>query len=199
MTKPAGRIGDSTVAASSVTTASRGRPPIEGFIDHLTRNGASGWAWMPSSPQTTIEIEAVQGGKVIGRARAERPRPDLLRYNKGTGLYGFSLTFDHSLEGDEVPQIRASGLGEAAVLGGVSELPPNAKPATQRAATAADSRACRQPDAMGSHRLGLVPEGAPARGPRRGCGRRTCDRSHTGGGAAVGSCQIRQGYRAVWL
>ncbi|HJP67424.1 MAG TPA: glycoside hydrolase family 99-like domain-containing protein, partial [Sphingomicrobium sp.] len=136
-----GETSDITVGASSATkTGPVDRPPIEGFVDTLTRNSASGWAWMPSSPQTTVEIEAMQGGRVIGRARAERPRPDLLKYNKGTGLYGFTLTFDHSLVSDDIPQFQASGLGETAVLQGVSELPPTVKPAPKRATAAANGR-----------------------------------------------------------
>lgn len=139
MTKPSGGIGEITSAVSSaIRTGPVDRPLIEGFVDTLTRNSASGWAWMPSSPQTTVEIEATHGGKVIGRARAERPRPDLLKFNKGTGLYGFTLTFDHSLT--EIPQFRASGQGEAAVLQGVSELPPTAKPEPKAAGAAVNGR-----------------------------------------------------------
>lgn len=141
MTKPSGETGETTVAASDVTRAGRvDRPLIEGFVDTLTRNSASGWAWMPSSPQTTVEVEATRGGKVIGRTRAERPRPDLLKYNKGTGLYGFTLTFDHSLEGIEVPQFRASGLDGVIVLQGGSELPPATKPAPKSAVAVVNSR-----------------------------------------------------------
>jgi len=141
MTKSSGKSGETIVAASDVTKAGPvNRSLIEGFVDALSRSSASGWAWMPSSPQTTVEIEATRGGKVIGRARAERSRPDLLKYNKGTGLYGFTLTFDHDLEGGEIPKFRACGLGEAAVLEGVSELPPVVKPAPKRGAAVENGR-----------------------------------------------------------
>ena len=129
-----------TVATSAATASASARLPIEGFVDTLTRSGATGWAWKPFSPQAAVEIEALREGRVIGRARAERPRPDLLKFNKGTGLYGFVLTFDHRLEGDEIPQFWARGLGEATVLAGASELPPTVTAAPPRAAAAPNGR-----------------------------------------------------------
>lgn len=129
MTKPSGQTNDAKTEGKSRAE----RPLFEGFVDTLTRSGASGWAWMPGAPKTVVEIEAVRGGRIIGRARAEQPRPDLLKWKKGTGLYGFTLSFDRALDGDEIPQFRASGLGEAMVLQGVAELPP-AAPAAKRAA-----------------------------------------------------------------
>jgi glycosyltransferase involved in cell wall biosynthesis len=138
MTEPSGSTTTSANADQTTTTTSASapaaRPAIEGFVDLLTRSGASGWAWMPASPETTVEIEALREGVVIGRARAERPRPDLLQYNKGTGLYGFSLTFDAPLQGEAPPQFRATARGETVTLDGANALPPAAKPAAPRVA-----------------------------------------------------------------
>jgi len=100
-------------------------PRIEGFVDTLTRQGASGWAWLPEAPNVNVEIEAVRDNRIIGRAQAQLPRPDLLKWKKGTGLYGFTLTFDHLLEGDEPPQFRVAGFVEAYHLPGASKLPPS--------------------------------------------------------------------------
>ena len=51
-------------------------------------------------------MEAVLDGRVIGRAMANAIREDLLPWGKGTGRYGFSMTFDDFLVGDEAPTIR---------------------------------------------------------------------------------------------
>ncbi|MGI4799038.1 MAG: hypothetical protein ACRYG8_34370, partial [Janthinobacterium lividum] len=37
-------------------------PQVQGFIDEMTLLGASGWAWVPTSPATSVEIEAVFEG-----------------------------------------------------------------------------------------------------------------------------------------
>jgi glycosyltransferase involved in cell wall biosynthesis len=121
MIEPAGLVDDSV---RSIKPTGGNMPRMEGFVDTLTRQSASGWAWLPEAPQTVVEIEAVHHGRIIGRARAQQPRPDLLKWKKGTGLYGFTLTFDHSLEGEEPPQFRGVGFGDVS-LQGATELPPS--------------------------------------------------------------------------
>ncbi|WP_315835701.1 glycoside hydrolase family 99-like domain-containing protein [Bradyrhizobium prioriisuperbiae] len=121
MTEAVDQTDDSNVATEPKR---KGPLRLEGFVDTLTRQGASGWAWLPEAPQAVVEVEAFRHGRMIGRTRAEQPRPDLLKYGKGTGLYGFTLKFDHQLDGDEPPQFRGIGLGETHDLKGVTELPP---------------------------------------------------------------------------
>ena len=122
MNKPVGQVNDDSAQIAKPIGGSR--PRLEGFVDTLTRQGASGWAWLPEAPQTVVEIEAFHQGRMIGRAMAQQPRPDLLKWGKGTGLYGFTLTFNHLLEGDEPPQFRGVGFGDAS-LQGATELPPS--------------------------------------------------------------------------
>ena len=119
-------MNESIDLVEKVKAASGEVPHVEGFIDALTRQGASGWAWSPQTPQTVVEVEAVLRGRVIGRARAQQSRPDLLKWGKGTGLYGFTLTFDQPLENDESPQFR--GVGFVGTLQGTVALPPSPKP-----------------------------------------------------------------------
>ena len=114
-------------------------PRIEGFVDVVTRQGASGWAWHPEDPDLTVEIEAMLHGRVVGRGRAEQFRPDLLQWRKGTGRYGFTIAFDHSLDGEEIPRFRAIGSSDAQPLqlSEGAKLPPAGKPAFARPSVAA--------------------------------------------------------------
>jgi glycosyltransferase involved in cell wall biosynthesis len=82
---------------------------VEGYIDSLTRLGASGWAWAPSEPDRELEIEAVSDGKVIGRATANQFRSDIADVGKGTGRYGFRLKFHHPITDDKAPSLRIKG------------------------------------------------------------------------------------------
>jgi hypothetical protein len=81
-------------------------PATEGSIDILTRSNAARWAWVPSAPASAVQIEAVLNGRVIGRTTADQLHPDLEAAGKGTGLYGFKISFDEPVSGDEVPQLR---------------------------------------------------------------------------------------------
>ncbi|MBB4198752.1 glycosyltransferase involved in cell wall biosynthesis [Rhodoblastus sphagnicola] len=82
-------------------------PVVEGHVDHMTRREAVGWAWFPSAPEQTAQVEVILDGKVIGRALADQPRPDLAQHGKGTGLYGFDIKFDEAVTGAETPEFRA--------------------------------------------------------------------------------------------
>ena len=80
---------------------------IEGHVDDMTRQGASGWAWFPAAPEQTVQVEAMLDGKVIGRALANQLRPDLAQHGKGTGLYGYTIEFSEPVSGATAPEIRA--------------------------------------------------------------------------------------------
>lgn len=95
---------------------------IQGAVDSLTNWGATGWAWIPAAPDQVVPIEAVLEGKVIGRALADQMRSDLARLAKGTGRYGFTLTFENALMSDSVLELRALGPAGATVLPGAKLL-----------------------------------------------------------------------------
>lgn len=94
----------------------------EGYVESITRRGARGWAWSPSSPGIAVQVEATLEGRVIGRATADRMRPDLLSRSLGTGLYGFAMSFDEQLTGDQVPEFRVL-VPAIRCLQGVKTLP----------------------------------------------------------------------------
>lgn len=81
-------------------------PVIEGNIDHISREGASGWVWCPSDPQLPLMVEARMHSRVMARTLANQMREDLVPWGKGDGQYGFSLHYDEFLLGDDAPEFR---------------------------------------------------------------------------------------------
>ncbi|MDI4641220.1 hypothetical protein K9U39_09745 [Rhodoblastus acidophilus] len=75
----------------------------------MTRWGAAGWVWAPSAPDNALEVEAVLDGKAIAKTFANLPRADLRDTGKGTGQYGFAMTFADEVGSDRAPVIRVTG------------------------------------------------------------------------------------------
>lgn len=98
-------------------------PAVEGHIDHMTRRDAEGWAWFPSAPELTVQIDAVLDGKVIGRALANQLRPELAWHGIGTGRYGFSIDFNEPVMGARAPEFQARQASDS-LLVNKCELPP---------------------------------------------------------------------------
>ena len=85
-------------------------------LERIDHRGAGGWAWHPSQPGATLQIEAVHKGKVIATTLADELRSDLYLAGKGTGRYGFNFSFLGLKRGRKPPTIRiAEGLQNAAV------------------------------------------------------------------------------------
>lgn len=116
-------ISDKVLPHETNTFNLSAKPQYEGYVDTLTRKNAQGWVWCPQDPQREIWVEAVINNRVIGRTRADIMRGDLLKYGKGTGMYGYSLDFDHFLIEDETPEIRVAELGHY-VIQCETRLPP---------------------------------------------------------------------------
>ena len=91
---------------------------IEGAIDSLTSWGATGWAWVPASPEEEVEIEAVLDGRVIGKTLADQARPDLVNQGKGAGRCGFVLTFAEAVTSEAKLLVRACGPQGTVILSG---------------------------------------------------------------------------------
>jgi hypothetical protein len=115
-----GRMHDDEVSIPREVAPPKSAP--EGHVDSITRRGARGWAWLPLSPDTVAQVEAVLDARVIGRASADRLRPDLLESNIGTGRYGFAMSFDEPVTGDRAPEFRVL-IPSQPYLPGVKTLP----------------------------------------------------------------------------
>ena len=95
---------------------------VQGHVDSMDFEKASGWAWLPENPYEALEVEAVLNDVVIGRAIADRMRSDLAEANKGDGKYGFLLKFDQRLAGDQVPLLQVVRPDGAVALRGKYKL-----------------------------------------------------------------------------
>ncbi|MCL7945143.1 glycosyltransferase [Marinobacter sp. ATCH36] len=64
----------------------------EGCIDVFKDGHVTGWAWCPSAPEESLDLEVVtKSGKILGRGMASGFREDLKKQDIGTGKYGFSI------------------------------------------------------------------------------------------------------------
>src|SRR5262249_33864753 len=108
MAQPVEIPSEFLTASSATEKGSAKRPAMafEGHVDRLTRWGAVGWAWLPHSPDEAVLVEAIHEGVVIGRTAANRMREDLAAHGKGTGKYGFELSFDQPVKDDVRPEFR---------------------------------------------------------------------------------------------
>jgi glycosyltransferase involved in cell wall biosynthesis len=97
-------------------------PGIEGYVESVTRWGAAGWAWAPAAPDASVQVEALLDGTVIGSTIADQVREDTARAGRGTGRYGFIVTFDEPLKGERLPVLRALGPDGFTVLPTAGEL-----------------------------------------------------------------------------
>ena len=95
---------------------------VEGSVDVVTRWCASGWVWRPSTPDQLLEVEAILNGKIIGRTVANQHRPDLVEHNKGSGQYGFILSFSSPLEDEIAPIFRVTGPEGPTVIAGPTKV-----------------------------------------------------------------------------
>lgn len=66
---------------------------MQGYVENLTAEGVSGWAWDPTRPAETLAVDVTLDEKVIGEAKANIFRPDLRRAGVGEGTHGFAIAF----------------------------------------------------------------------------------------------------------
>lgn len=97
---------------------------FEGAVDYVTRAKVIGWAWCPDAPEEALWVEALCDGEVVGRARADASRPDLLAAEKGTGCYGFTINTDRLLSGDSALVVRVAHGGTPELPWSVMRVPP---------------------------------------------------------------------------
>jgi glycosyltransferase involved in cell wall biosynthesis len=99
----------------------------EGSVDYLSLSRAIGWTWLPDLPAAAMTIVISQSGTVITEALACALRPDLAESGKGTGLYGFDLSFSGA-QTREQPLVEAVWQDQRWSLSvGNFDLPPEAE------------------------------------------------------------------------
>jgi hypothetical protein len=65
--------------------------PLAGYIDAITPTHVIGWAADRAAPDEPVILVILAGGKLIGRAIANIPRPDVAAAGFGAGYHGFEF------------------------------------------------------------------------------------------------------------
>lgn len=71
---------------------------FSGWLDGIASGACQGWVFDKNAPHVRVEVEAVWGGEVIGRAIADQYRPRLLNSGIGDGRHAFALPIPPALE-----------------------------------------------------------------------------------------------------
>ncbi|WP_323148187.1 DUF4214 domain-containing protein [Pseudomonas oryzihabitans] len=74
-----------------------------GFVDTVNSDLVAGWLYDADSPKKRIDVVAVQGEQVLGKATCTEFRPDLLKLGIADGKYGFRLELAASLLNIKAP------------------------------------------------------------------------------------------------
>ena len=65
-----------------------------GHVDAVSRTRVAGWAADSDHPQRALELSILVDGAEYGRARADRPRPDIAALGRfGSTGHGFDFPF----------------------------------------------------------------------------------------------------------
>jgi len=104
-------------------------PNVEGSLDSATATEATGWAWDSAHPNLCVAVDVYADGKLVGTARADLPRADLVAAGKGDGKHGFAFPIRASLLDGKAHLIAA----KVNVTGAAVELNGSPHPMDQRA------------------------------------------------------------------
>jgi len=87
---PAGDAKTDRSPAQS-TPSRQSEPPdgYEGFLEMVTCDLLSGWAWAPSQPESPLTIDLYDGDRLLATTSADVFRQDLLDARKGNGRHQF--------------------------------------------------------------------------------------------------------------
>lgn len=93
------------------------RPQIQGCVEVVTPSRIAGWAADRSAPEAPVAVELFLQGRRLARARADRPRPDLVKAGIGGGRHGFELLPSEPIEpGDPALRVVVRGPGDLAFV-----------------------------------------------------------------------------------
>src|SRR5229473_5370483 len=174
-------------------------PALQGYIDEASRSRITGWVWNPQQPDSSIELELVDGDTRLARVTANHYRSDLRQAGIGDGRHAFLVPLGEELlpsarnvlhlrcaeTGMEVPgsPVIIERSGVAATSQAFREQHLSASEIDQRVAGSLDESAEADPvaDVLSVDRLGSADGAEPAM-PR--LSRRNCSRARQRHGAA---------------
>lgn len=83
-----------------------------GFLEAANVKNIVGWVWNKDEPSKRVEVEILDGTKLIKKLTADTPRPDLAAGKTGDGSYGFVLETPAELKDGKPHEIHARIAGE---------------------------------------------------------------------------------------
>lgn len=100
-------------------------PPgsYEGFLDTVSCDRLSGWAWTPSQPAKPLTIELYDGDRLLTTTSADGSRQDLLDAGKGNGRHGFVQATPLEIKDGRPHSMRAVVKGTSFVLPPSADAP----------------------------------------------------------------------------
>ncbi|MFT8718239.1 Hint domain-containing protein [Acetobacter sp.] len=94
------------------------RQQLHGWIDHVTREYVSGWAWNAAHPWDRAEIDIVVDGECVATISASDHRGDLAAAGMGNGWAGFRYNFPTPLDWRKAHVVEVLFAGTTAPLNG---------------------------------------------------------------------------------
>jgi hypothetical protein len=91
---PLASIGHSLAVvelSEPVSNKSPARDERQSYLDSVTRQRITGWAWDRTRPDQPVMLQVIDNGRLIARVIANRYRADLEQAGIGNGRYGFDL------------------------------------------------------------------------------------------------------------
>lgn len=110
---PARSIAPEGLAGAGVSSraTAASRPSYQGVHDPCTAEAIRGWVWDRSRPDEAIEVEILEGSKLLGRATANQLRGDLQRAGVGGGRHAFSFPVPSALKDGKTHSIAVKVAG----------------------------------------------------------------------------------------
>jgi hypothetical protein len=123
---------------------------VQGVFDGVGDHTAQGWAFDPTHPGVRLEIEIVEGDRVVARGHADQLREDLRRAGIGDGRCHFRLAVSSELRDGAPHALAARVVGTGLVLHGTHDLVSRPRPdSSYDALSLADTLRMAKPLAAG--------------------------------------------------
>ena len=86
--------------------------PIEGYLEAVNVKEVVGWAWNKDQPQVAVDVEILDGDRVITRVPAADARDDLRKNNIGDGKHGFAIPTPEHFKDGAIHSVHVRVVGE---------------------------------------------------------------------------------------
>ena len=110
-------------AGSTPSSSAQASAAHEGFLDQVSCQAISGWAWVPSEPDRPLTIELYDGDRLLKTTLADQYRKDLADARKGNGRHLFIEALPPEIKDGKPHSIRAVVKGTSYALRPLADAP----------------------------------------------------------------------------